>query len=79
LPTRDFSVIYLDRITTTPLDERVFRAMELYLREHWGSPANLGRAGDAPAAALEKARADVSALVGSKPGEIFFTSGGADS
>jgi cysteine desulfurase len=71
-------VIYLDRITTTPLDERVFRAMEPYLREHWGSPANLGRAGDAPAAALEKARADVSALLGSKSGEIFFTSGGAE-
>ena len=70
--------IYLDNNATTPIDPRVAEAMLPYIREHFGNPSSDHAYGQAARAALQKARAQVAALVGCAPQEIVFTSGGTE-
>jgi len=49
-----------------------------YLKEHWGNPLSLHRFGDRPREAMEKARAQVSDLIGAQPREIYFTASGSE-
>ncbi|HEX7436829.1 MAG TPA: IscS subfamily cysteine desulfurase [Caldimonas sp.] len=72
--------IYLDYGATTPVDQRVVDAMIPWLREHFGNPASRSHAwGWEAEAAVEKARAEVAALVGADPREIVWTSGATES
>jgi len=72
--------IYLDYGATTPCDPRVVDAMIPWLREHFGNPASRSHAwGWEAEAAVEKARADVAALIGADPREIVWTSGATES
>jgi cysteine desulfurase len=74
------SPLYLDHLSTTPIDPRVVDAMLPWLREHFGHPASRGHAyGWAAEKGLEIARAQVADLIGAEPAEIVFTSGGAES
>ncbi len=70
--------IYLDYNATTPVDPRVADAMRPYLAEHFGNPSSSHAYGDAPRAALARARAQVAGLVGAQPGEIVFTGSGSE-
>ena len=70
--------VYLDRIAATPLLPEVGEAMALFLGEAFGNPQSLHAAGRRAQEAVEEARADVAALVGAKPGEIFFTASGTE-
>jgi len=72
-------VIYMDHAATTPMDERVCRAMQPYCRKYFGNPATMYSVGRKSEEALEEARSRVARLVGAKPEEIFFTSGGTES
>jgi len=71
--------VYLDYAATTPMDARVRDAMTQAMAELYGNPSSLYAAGRAAKATVEKARRQVAALIGAKPEEIFFTSGGSES
>ena len=72
--------IYLDYGATTPVDPRVVDAMIPWLREHFGNPASRSHAwGWEAEEAVEKARANVAALIGADPREIVWTSGATES
>ena len=72
--------VYLDHAATTPLDERVLKAMLPHLRSGVrGNPSSLHAPGAAAREVVEEARESVARLVGASPEEILFTSGGTES
>nr|BFD62306.1 IscS subfamily cysteine desulfurase [Bdellovibrio sp. HM001] len=74
------SAIYLDYNATTPVDPRVFAAMEPYFKELFGNPASAGHHwGWVAENAIAKARAQVASLIGARPLEITFTGGATES
>ncbi len=70
--------IYLDHAATTPLDERVLEAMLPYLRDHWGNPSSLYAEAQEARRGLESARRSMAEVLGCKPQELVFTSGGSE-
>ena len=74
-------MIYLDYAATTPLDPRVLQAMLPYLTADgsFANPASTHGPGYKARAAVEKARAQVAALLGAEPAEIVWTSGATES
>ncbi|MCB4792874.1 MAG: cysteine desulfurase [Elusimicrobia bacterium] len=66
--------VYLDNQSNTPVDERVYNEMLPFLRENYGNAQSMHSFGFVSKDALEKARLQVSGLIGSKPEEIYFTS-----
>jgi cysteine desulfurase len=70
--------IYLDYNATTPLDPAVLEAMLPYLREHFGNPSSTHVYGITAHDAVERARAQVAALLAAEPEEIVFTGGGTE-
>ena len=71
--------IYLDYNATTPHDPEVIAAMRPYLEEHFGNPSSSHYYGLKTREAVEMARSQVAVLLGCKPEEIIFTSGGTES
>jgi cysteine desulfurase len=74
--------VFLDHASTTPVDPRVAAAMAECLAgpEGLGNPSSATHAfGRAAAARIERARAEVAALVGASPADIIFTSGATES
>jgi cysteine desulfurase len=71
--------IYLDNQSTTRLDPRVLEAMLPYFTEHFGNPHSTSHVyGHIAAEAVERARAEVAALIHADPREIVFTSGATE-
>src|SRR5687767_8654340 len=70
-------MIYLDNNASTPLDPAVREAMDSAV-DLYGNPSSVHSDGRRARRAIEEARAEVAALVGAEPDEIFFTSGGTE-
>jgi len=70
--------IYLDFNASTPLAPEVADAMRGDLAEPFGNPSSEHWAGEAAKHAIQKARAQVAALLECRPNEIVFTSGGSE-
>ena len=72
--------VYLDYAATTPVDKRVAEKMIPYLTETFGNPASNSHAfGWTAEEAVEKARANIAALINADAKEIVFTSGATES
>ena len=70
--------IYLDHAATTPLREEVLAAMLPYLTEHFGNASSLHADGRRARQGLDEARERIASIIGAKPREIVFTSGGSE-
>ena len=71
--------VYLDHNATTPVEPAVLEAMLPYLSGEFGNAASIHTPGQRARAAVETAREQVAALLGARPQEIVFTSGGTES
>jgi cysteine desulfurase len=71
-------MIYMDAAATTPVKPEVLRAMWPYLANDFGNPSSRHGVGDIAARALADARARVAAVLGCRPKEVIFTSGGTE-
>jgi cysteine desulfurase len=70
--------IYLDFNGSTPIAREVLTAMQAYLSGNFGNPSSSHWAAQAARDAVERARGQVAALIGSDPTEVVFTSGGTE-
>jgi cysteine desulfurase len=70
--------VYLDNSATTPIDRRVVDAMLPYLLEKYGNASSVHFFGQEARAAVDRARREVAALIGARPNEITFVSGGTE-
>lgn len=71
--------IYLDHNATTPVEPAVLEAMVPYLSGHFGNASSVHTFGRDAKVALESAREQIAAFIGSQPSELIFTSGGTES
>lgn len=72
-------MFYFDHAATTPVDSRVLQKMLPYFTENFGNPNSQHAYGRRTAAAVDEARDTVASIIGAKPSEIYFTSGGTES
>ena len=70
--------VYLDNNATTPVLPEVLEAMRPYFEEHFGNASSIHHHGQETRAAVERARESVAALLGCRPAEVVFTSGGTE-
>jgi cysteine desulfurase len=72
-------MIYLDYNATTPLCDAAREAMEPFLTRHYGNPSSVHAAGREARAGIDDARDRLADVLGAKPHELIFTSGGTES
>jgi cysteine desulfurase len=70
--------VYMDANATTPLAPEVFAAMRPWLTEQFGNASSIHFYGQRARAAVEHAREQVGRLLGCRPAEVVFTSGGTE-
>ncbi len=71
-------MIYADNAATTKMSEAALHTLIRLQEEAWGNPSSLYGHGQQAKEVLEKARADIAAVIGAQPREILFTSGGSE-
>ena len=72
-------LIYFDYASTTALDSEVLEKMLPYYKENYGNADSLHAFGRKAQTAVDFARDKIAELIGAKPSEIYFTSGGTES
>lgn len=70
--------VYFDYNATTPIAPSVLEAMTPFLTQEYGNASSIHSVGQRARAAVERARAQVAALIGARDKEIIFTSGGTE-
>lgn len=70
--------VYLDHNATTPVEPEVLDAMLPYFSGDFGNASSIHTFGQKARSAVETAREHVAALIGARPQEIVFTSGGTE-
>lgn len=71
--------IYLDHAATTPVAPSVLEAMLPYFTRVYGNPSSIYWLAREARKALDQARQTVATVLGARPTEIIFTSGGSES
>jgi len=71
--------VYFDHNATTPVDPEVLAAMLPFFSDEFGNASSIHSFGQQTRAAVERARESVAALIGARPEEVVFTSGGTES
>ena len=71
--------VYLDHAATTGVLPEVLEAMLPYYTEKYGNPSSVHAWGRAAHQGLENARRQVAGVLGCRPREVVFTSGGTES
>lgn len=71
--------IYLDYAATTPLDKEILNTMLPYLTDSYGNADSPHTHGRKAMGAVDNARDTLAELLGAKPNEVYFTSGGTES
>jgi cysteine desulfurase len=70
--------VYFDNSATTPVLPEVLAAMQPYFGEQFGNASSIHHHGQETRAAVEHARQSVAQLLGCRPAEVVFTSGGTE-
>jgi cysteine desulfurase len=70
--------VYMDHNATTPVAPEVRRAMAKVLESAHGNPSSLHTQGREARGLMDTARRQVAELLGAKPEQLFFTSGGTE-
>ena len=70
--------IYFDHAATTPVDKRVLEKMLPYFTEVFGNASSQDMFGREAVKAVDEARDTIAKLIGAKPNELYFTSGGTE-
>jgi len=71
--------IYFDYNATTKLDPAVREVMLPFFGEIWGNPSSVHHVGRRARAVLDDSRGRAAKILGCKPSEVVFTSGGTES
>jgi cysteine desulfurase len=71
--------IYFDHNATTPVAPEVLAAMLPYFSEEYGNASSIHSFGQEARGAVEQARISVATLLGARPAEVTFSSGGTES
>jgi len=72
------NLIYLDNAASTPVLQEIIDEMTPYLGNLFGNPSSIHTYGIKSKIAIQLARKKVAMLIGAKPSEIYFTSGGTE-
>jgi cysteine desulfurase len=70
--------VYVDNNATSPVLPEVLEAMLPYFGEHFGNASSIHHHGQETRGAVERARESVAKLLGCRPAEVVFTSGGTE-
>lgn len=73
-----FRRVYLDNSATTPVDKEVLAAMLPFLTEKFGNASSIHFFGQEARSAVDKARHEAAKIIGARPNEIVFVSGGTE-
>jgi cysteine desulfurase len=71
--------VYMDHAATTPVHPSVLEAMLPYFSRSYGNPSGIYGIGQEARKAADEARATVSSILGCRPSDVIFTSGGTES
>jgi len=71
-------MIYFDNSATTQAAPSVVETYAKVSQQVWGNPSSLHNFGETAFHLLEQSRQQIADLIGAKPNEIFFTSGGTE-
>lgn len=77
-PALQGRAIYLDYNATTPVDQQVAAVISEFIDREFGNPSSTHAYGEAANKALQRARSQVSALIGAGAAEIVFTGSGSE-
>ncbi|MDX1469470.1 MAG: cysteine desulfurase family protein [Acidimicrobiia bacterium] len=72
-------MIYLDHAATTPMRPGVWESMAPFASDKFGNSSGVHEVSRRAKNALEEAREQIAGVIGAKPMEVVFTSGGTES
>lgn len=70
--------VYADNAATTQMTDKSIEAVLKAMKEDYGNPSSLHTTGQLAAEKLYDARVRLANIIGAKPEEIYFTSGGSE-
>ena len=70
--------VYLDCNATTPVAPTVVQKITDTLNDEWGNPSSCYELGVKCKKSIEEARRHIALMIGGKPEDIIFTSGGTE-